>query len=142
MPLVDAGAPLEQKIANATPLGWACAMADPATVKMLLDCGADPGVSDRIGVTPLCHAAAAGRVGNLLVLLESGVPPDAASPLGMPPIWLATACGQTRAVRLLLAAGARVDAIHPERKSTAVEIARSRRDQALVKLLEEASRSK
>ena len=134
-PLVEAGAPLEKKFANATPLGWACAMSAPATVKALLECGADPRATDRIGVTPLCHAAAAGRVGNLLDLLERGVSPDAAGPQGMPPIWLATACGQTRAVRLLLAAGARADASHPERKTTALEVARSRGDQTLVDIL-------
>lgn len=139
-PLVGAGAPLEQRVANVTPLGWACAMAEPATVKALLDAGADPRASDRTGVTPMGHAAAAGRLGNLRVLLEKGLPPDAEDDQGMPPLWLAAAAGQTRAVRLLLAAGAKPDACHPRQRTTALDAARARRDKSLAEVLEAAAK--
>jgi ankyrin repeat protein len=138
-PLVEGGAPMEMPFVNVTPLGWACAMPSTDTVTALLNLGANPRVVDRMGITPLCHAAAAGRTDNMKLLLDHGVSPDATDPLGVPPIWVAASCGQTRAVRLLLAAGAKSDAVHPVKKTTALEAARARHDEAVISVLQAAS---
>jgi ankyrin repeat protein len=140
-PLVDAGAQVNRKfmVGKVTPLAVAAAVSTPATVRALLDAGADPKTLDIKGVSPLAHAAAAGRTANMTLLLAHGVSPDATAPEAVPPILLAAATGQLRAVRLLLAAGANPAAIHPETKNTALETAKSRGDQAMVTLLENAS---
>jgi ankyrin repeat protein len=138
--LVDGGAPINKKMAcNLTPLELAATIATAATVSALLDCGAEPNAPDPYGMTPLAHAAAAGNIATAATLLERGVPPDATTPEAIPPLLPAAATGQLRAVRLLLAAGANPAAIHPETKNTAIETAKSRGDQAMVKLLENAS---
>ena len=138
-PLVDAGArPNEEMYSKVTPLSLAAAVSSAATVQALLDAGADPKTLDVKGISPLAHAAAAGRTANMALLLAHGASPDAATPEAIPPLLLAAATGQLRAVRALLAVGADPAAIHPETKRTALETAKSRGDQAMVKLLENA----
>lgn len=110
--------------------------AEPVTVRAVLDLGINPSTPDETGLSPLANAAGAGMVANMAVLLEHGVSPDDAGSLGVPPIWMAVANGQTRAVRFLLAAGASTDTAHPVRKSTVLEVARSRRGRTIISLLE------
>ncbi|MCU0779545.1 MAG: ankyrin repeat domain-containing protein [Akkermansiaceae bacterium] len=142
-PLVNGGAPVNGKMAcKLTPLELAAAIATAETVSALLDCGAEPNATDSNGMTPLAHAAAAGNIANLARLLERGVPPDAATPEAIPPLQVAAATGQLRAVRALLAAGADPGAVNPASKTTALEAARSRGDQAMVELLENPPRNR
>ena len=136
-PLVDAGAPVNKEVfRKLTPLAMAAAGAGRATVQALLDVGADPKTLDVMGISPLAHAAAAGKTSNMALLLTHGASPDASGANEKPPIWVAASGGQLRAVRALLAAGADPDAINPQTKTTALEVAKSRGDQAMVTLLE------
>ena len=91
---------------------------------------------DSFGVSPLAHAAAAGKTASMAALLAHGAPPDATRPNEKPPVWVAASVGQLRAVHALLAAGANPDASNPLTKTTALDVAKSRGDQPMVKLLE------
>jgi ankyrin repeat protein len=116
-------------------LAAACLVADPATVTAVLDLGVNPAALDGKGVSPLSNAASSGMVRNMKLLLDLGVPPDATDPRDAPPIWMAASFGQTNAVRLLLAAGARPDTAHPEKPTTALDVATARRDETIIALL-------
>jgi ankyrin repeat protein len=117
-------------------LARACLTADPATVRAVLDLGVKPTSLDSNGISPLSNAASSGMVRNMKLLLDLGVPPDASAPSDVPAIWMAASYGQVNAVRLLLAVGARPDAEHPEKKTTAMEVARARGDGTVISLLE------
>jgi hypothetical protein len=95
----------------------------------------NPAALDGKGVSPLSNAASSGMVRNMKLLLDLGVPPDATDPRDAPPIWMAASFGQTNAVRLLLAAGARPDTAHPEKPTTALDVATARRDETIIALL-------
>jgi ankyrin repeat protein len=136
-PLVEAGAPVNKEMdMKVTPLALAAAVSRVATVQALLDLGADPKVLDVNGISPLAHAAAAGKTAGMALLLTHGASPDATGPNEKPPVWVAASAGQLRAVRFLLASGANPDALNPETKTTALDVAKSRGDQAMVTLLE------
>ncbi|MCX6877509.1 MAG: ankyrin repeat domain-containing protein [Verrucomicrobia bacterium] len=142
-PLVDAGAPVNQEMdMKVTPLALAAATSDVTTVQALLDLGAEPKTLDVKGISPLAHAAAAGNTASMAALLAHGALPDATRPNEKPPVWVAASVGQLRAVRALLAAGADPDALNPQTKTTALDVAKSRRDQPMVTLLENHPRNK
>ncbi|MCX6877445.1 MAG: ankyrin repeat domain-containing protein [Verrucomicrobia bacterium] len=142
-PLVEAGAPVNRAMnRKVVPLALAAAVANPATVRALLDLGADPKVLDVHGISPLAHAVAAGRTHNMALLLAHGASPDASSPNEKPPIWVAASVGQLRSVRALLASGADPAALNPQTKTTALDVAKSRGDAVMVKLLENHPRKK
>jgi ankyrin repeat protein len=117
-------------------LAKACLTADPATVKAVLDLGVNPAALDGKGLSPISNAASSGMIRNMKLLLDLGVSPDASDPPDVPAIWMAASYGQANAVRLLLAAGAEPDAVHPEKKTTALEVARARGDGTIIGLLE------
>lgn len=119
-------------------LARACLVADPATIKAVLDLGVKPTSLDSNGVSPLSNAASSGMVRNMKLLLDLGVPPDATDPREAPPIWMAASYGQTNAVRLLLAAGAKPEALHQEKKTTSIDVARARGDGTIIALLDKS----
>ncbi|MCX6872832.1 MAG: ankyrin repeat domain-containing protein [Verrucomicrobia bacterium] len=136
-PLVDAGAQVNQEMySKVTPLALAAAVSTVATVQALLAVGADPKTLDVMGISPLAHAAAAGKTASMAALLAHGASPDATRPNEKPPVWVAASGGQLRAVRALLAAGADPGALNPQTKTTALDVAKSRRDLPMVTLLE------
>ena len=94
------------------------------------------------GISPLAHAAAAGKTASMAVLLTHGAAPDATGPNEKPPVWVAASGGQLRAVRALLVSGANPDAPNPQTKTTALDVAKARGDQAMVTLLEKYPRDK
>ncbi|HEX7579577.1 MAG TPA: ankyrin repeat domain-containing protein, partial [Thermoanaerobaculia bacterium] len=63
--------------------------ANPATLQVLLDAGAPPGVEDEFGVTPLMLAASEGDVLKVRLLLERGVAVDAHTRQGVTALSLA-----------------------------------------------------
>ena len=58
-----------------TPLGRAAARGDLATMKTLLDAGADPNTGGRFTISPLALAARAGRLDAVELLLARGADP-------------------------------------------------------------------
>jgi ankyrin repeat protein len=96
----------------------------------------NPAALDGKGLSPISNAASSGMIRNMKLLLDLGVSPDASDPPDVPAIWMAASYGQANAVRLLLAAGAEPDAVHPEKKTTALEVARARGDGTIIGLLE------
>ncbi|MEI6653154.1 MAG: ankyrin repeat domain-containing protein [Verrucomicrobiota bacterium] len=142
-PLVGTGAQVNKEMYHKVmPLALAAAISRVATVQVLLDLGADPKVLDVNGISPLAHAAAAGKTASMAVLLTHGAAPDATGPNEKPPVWVAASGGQLRAVRALLVSGANPDAPNPQTKTTALDVAKARGDQAMVTLLEKYPRDK
>jgi ankyrin repeat protein len=77
---------------------------DTATLKQLMDSGADPNMRDDIGATPLMYAAAYGSLEDLSVLLDHEARIDDATKIGSTAImW---AAGDTAKLDILLKRGA------------------------------------
>jgi ankyrin repeat protein len=95
-----------------TPL-WLAAAHDgaSATVKMLLDRGADLGVRDDRQSTPLLAATASNDLASVRLLLEKGAGANDKDAVGMTPLMYAASNGNQKAVELLLARGADVNAV-------------------------------
>jgi len=120
--LLDRGAQIEACCRNldATPLSYAVKYKHPDVVRLLLERGADPNVSDEDGVTPLLIAAhcgsklinppsepgAEGYVEIVKILLDSGADPNRSSNSGYSPLHAAASFGHLAAVELLIRAGA------------------------------------
>ncbi len=64
--------------------------ANAATLKVLLDAGAPPGVGDEFGLTPLMLAASEGDASKVQLLLERGAAVDARSRQGLTALSLAS----------------------------------------------------
>ncbi len=80
-----------------------------AIVSMLLSKGADPNVSDSLGVTALHQAAHAGDVESIRLLIGKGADVNALDKKGDSALMGAAGSGSVGAVRLLLSKGARVN---------------------------------
>lgn len=119
-----------------TPLMLASAGSDPATVSRLLELGGKWETVDHKGHNAVAHAAAAGRTGNLAVLIASGAKPDAVTQAAIPPLCVAALSSQLASIPVLLDAGVDLTAKHPVTQLTAREIASSRNDQAMIKLID------
>jgi len=78
-----------------------------ATVRALLEGGADVNAASASGVTPLMEAASAGRVEIAQILLDAGAELDARDRLGRTALDLAETAGRADLVRLLRSRGAR-----------------------------------
>ncbi len=85
---------------------------DHATVKKLIDRGADPKVPDTNGHYPLALAVVNGHRKTVTTLIEAGADVDSGSP-GMSPLMLATKTGNPRIVKMLLKTGADAEAVSP-----------------------------
>eukprot|EP01062_Namystynia_karyoxenos_P038467 TRINITY_DN27906_c0_g1_i1.p1 TRINITY_DN27906_c0_g1~~TRINITY_DN27906_c0_g1_i1.p1 ORF type:complete len:1010 (+),score=361.76 TRINITY_DN27906_c0_g1_i1:97-3030(+) len=108
--------------------------AEPLAMRLLRD-GAPPGAPDRNGSTPLHVAAAAGQIGISEALVKAGAPLDARrSTDGRTPLHLAVGEGHARLSGLLARAGADPEA-QDSGGRTALDLARSRRDFALLREL-------
>ncbi len=92
-----------------TPLMLAAQVGGTESVRLLLERGADPNITNKAGVTPLLRAAT--EPAKVRLLLEHGARPDVPSALGHTPLMLAARSpGATESVRLLLQHGTRVNA--------------------------------
>src|ERR1019366_7069941 len=87
-------------------LGKAAREGDLATLKSLLDSGADPNRRDGNGNSPLLEAVAAGQAAAARALVAAGANPNLASSGGRTPLIAAAIGGRVEIARLLIAAGA------------------------------------
>lgn len=77
-----------------------------AVCECLLECGADPALTNRYGWNALHFAAFAGKERAVKKLIKAGIPPDALAASGLTPLHLAARYGQLEVCRILVAAGA------------------------------------
>lgn len=82
---------------------------DLATLKSLLDSGADPNRRNGNGDSALIEAVAAGQTGAARALLGAGANPNLTSSGGRTPLIAAALGGRVEMARLLLAAGADIN---------------------------------
>jgi len=111
--LVAAGADVRARSKmGRTPLYLAAANdGSSATVKLLLDRGADAAARDSQQSTPLMAAATANDLAGIRLLIEHGAKVNDADAFGMTPLMQAAANNNVKAVELLLARGADVNAV-------------------------------
>ncbi|CAM9146667.1 unnamed protein product, partial [Laminaria digitata] len=114
--LVKGGAFLDWQDGNGeTSLFRAVHVHHGAISRVLLRAGADPNLSDRLGVSPLHVAAFNGRVDVAAALLEAGADLEPLSASGYCPLHQAVVSNRANVVRFLLNAGASTehrDTIH------------------------------
>jgi len=89
-----------------TPLHQAARTGDLASLRSLLDSGADPNQRDANGERPLLVAVAAGQLDAARMLIAAGAKPNLPSSSGRTPLIEASLGGRIEFVRLLLSAGA------------------------------------
>jgi ankyrin repeat protein len=91
-----------------TALHWAAELGEAALAAVLLDAGADPAASTRLGAyTPLHLASREGHAGIVAALLEAGADVHAATSTGaVTPLHFAAAASSAETVKELLDAGA------------------------------------
>ena len=125
--LLDAGADMELKCDDITPLWCAVSKGNAGAVRVLLDAGANPDCVDPNGATALFITAQLNRVPEMRMLLQAGADKDKAnnSPHGdLTPLMIATCRRNVEAVRTLLAAGADEQRVDDEgRTALAIAIA-------------------
>ena len=106
-PLVPIGA------GASTPLLEAAKIDEPATVRWLLEQGADVDAKDRADTTPLAAAVLFGNVENVKLLLAKGADVNITTKGGWTPLMYAAIRGNLEVLRLLLDRNARVNATDP-----------------------------
>ncbi len=119
-----------------TALQWAAHWNDLDAVKLLLDAGANPALTNRYGVSALSEAAGAGNAAMIEALLNAGA--DArtlTTPDGETVLMTAARTGNVDAVRVLLDHGANVNAKEDYRGQTALMWAAAEHHADVVKLL-------
>ena len=79
---------------------------DAATIRALLQAGADAGAAQPDGSSALLWASHRDDLESVRLLIEAGADVSAANDLGATPLWAASENGSTALVRMLLAAGA------------------------------------
>lgn len=124
-------------IDGATPLMYAVLYGDLATVRMLLDAGADPNLADHAGATALIWAV--DDLEKTRLLLERGARINVRSGDGRTPLMLAAARhGAAPIVRLLLDRGANALAKGPGRagETTAVQLSYRSGDESVIRLFQ------
>ncbi|XP_052192696.1 uncharacterized protein LOC127801521 isoform X2 [Diospyros lotus] len=84
-----------------TPLLHAARQGHSATVKYLIECGANPAIASELGATALHHVAGTGDIELLRFLLSKDVDVNSQSDAGTPLVW-AAGHGQQDAVKVLL----------------------------------------
>jgi uncharacterized protein len=126
-----------------TPLIVASMKGHTEVVKLLLAANADVNIADnKDGLTPLIVASMGGHTEVVKLLLAANADANIASkPIGMTALIAASMHNHTEVVKLLLGAGVNIDAkmeINGE-KNTALQIAESRGNAEIAKLLKEHS---
>jgi ankyrin repeat protein len=96
-------------------------------LKLLLESGADPNVTDERDKTPLHFAAQEGYADAAQVLIDAGAQVNARGRPGNTPLHDASVTGYLNAVKVLLAAGADVNVQDDRRRTPLHEAARKGR---------------
>jgi ankyrin repeat protein len=106
--LVAAGSPANgpADAKSWTPMAWAAREGRPATIRQLVQLGADPNARDPHGTTPLLQAIEHNQVAAARALLDAGADPNLRADDGPPPLIAAAAMGYAPIVQALLEAGA------------------------------------
>jgi ankyrin repeat protein len=114
-------------------------------MRAAIDAGADVNASDSLTGTPLTGAAFSGSYEAVKLLVDKGANVNATDNNGYTPLMNAVLSGNVDIVRLLLSNGANVNAsayppINGKRtdKFTALILAKGKKNEAIIKLLEEA----
>ena len=118
---------------GATALHWAAYWDNRDLVAQLLKLGAEPGLSNDLGVTPLGLASANGNAAIVDALLAAGA--DTRVSQGVPPLMSAARVGSVDAVQTLLAHGADVNVREPGANQTALMWAIAQQHDAVVAVL-------
>ena len=119
----------------ATPLVEAAKQADAATVRALLQTGADVNAREVDGTTGLHWAAYHDDPELVDVLVRAGAKAGAKNRYGVTPLWLATINGNTAIVERLLEAGADARAVRADNGETALMIAARAGHAEVIKVL-------
>jgi len=120
---------------DSTPLHWAVYRGDVATVKQLLDAGADVRATTAYGVTPMALAAETGNAGTIRLLLAAGADVESPNAEGQTALMSVARTGNVEAAKLLIQRGANVDATERFGGQTALMWAAARRHPEMVALL-------
>src|SRR6266542_2479218 len=91
---------------GATARGWAAMRSSIAVAELLLKAGANPNLTNELGLGPLSLAITNGSVAIADLLLNNGADPNVAREDGETPLMMAARLGQTDVVNLLLDRGA------------------------------------
>ncbi|MFN7934789.1 MAG: ankyrin repeat domain-containing protein [Bryobacteraceae bacterium] len=93
-----------------TALGWAAARSNVEIASLLLNAGADPSLTNELGIGPLMIAITNGAGEMVKLLLSKGANPNVARENGETPLMTAARLGQVETMRLLLERGASLNA--------------------------------
>ncbi len=119
--------------------GWtallsASAQGYPRILRLLLEAGANPDISNVNGITPLMYAAQYGNLEISKILLEYGANTDLRDTYGMTALIVATLKGHIKVVEKLLKAGADI-AIKDKNGMTALDFAYKNKQGKIAKIL-------
>src|SRR5713101_8621246 len=104
-----------------TALHWAAFQDDLETAQLLLQAGANPKVTTRIGaITPLIMASKNGDAALIAALIKAGAEVNTATTDGMTPLMATAVSGNVEAAKALLDHGANVNAKEASHSQTAV----------------------
>ena len=119
-----------------TALHWAALRNDTTLAAMLLQAGANPKATTRVGAyTPLILAARSGNAAVMAPLLAAGADVNARTSNGTTPLMLAAAAGDASAVETLVARGADPNARETTRGLTAAMFAAEANGAAVIHVL-------
>ncbi len=118
------------------PLIEAVQRGDPATVRALLEAGADPDAAAADGATALHWAVHRDDGASAALLIRAGADVTAANRYGVAPIALASQNGSAPMLARLLAAGADANRAQPEGETALMTAARTGRVEAVRLLLD------
>jgi len=109
-------------------------------IQEMVDAGGDVNISDEVFGTPLGAATASARYEAVKLLLDKGADVNAADSQGYTPLMWAAQSGNPDLVRLFLSRGADPNASNKKLsgKFTALAIAKFKKNEEIVKLLEAA----
>ena len=133
--LIKYGVDVNSNYKGRTALHWAVSSASSTNIKLLLESGANPNLTDEQGDTPLHLAAICLHDGDTKILIDHGARVNAKNLLGKTPLQRAVIFGDSATVLVLLKAGAD-PRIKNNKNKDAIDIARKGNRKKLVKLME------
>ncbi|KAL5093393.1 hypothetical protein Trisim1_011197 [Trichoderma cf. simile WF8] len=107
---LNSGVDISNEWGGRSPLSYAAESGNQATVRLLLDRGAELDAKDPMGRTPLLHAARSGSEAIVRLLLDRGAELHAKDEMGRTPLSHAAQSNSKATVNLLLDRGAELDA--------------------------------